>query len=203
MDLAVISIVALNGGTYTKFLSDFLDSVLPQLTGGHELVLDDWNANENHSTMINRAIARANGEWILQVGSDDLLVPGSIKAFEDAIECDPGYDVYYGNLKFFGERNELCVPRKDICLADFRINNQVYISSLFRKQAWEAVGGFWGSSTFAEDWDFWMRLMKAGFKFKYIDKTIIEYRVHPEQAWVTMCTHFEEMREVINRRMDE
>src|ERR1017187_2281002 len=99
MDVAMISIVALNGGSYVKFLPEFFDSILPQL-GDNELIVDPWSPDECHVDMINRAIAKAKGDWILQVGTDDKLCSGAIAAFEEALE--PGYDVYYGMLKLFG-----------------------------------------------------------------------------------------------------
>jgi glycosyltransferase involved in cell wall biosynthesis len=195
----MISIVALNGGKYKKYLPEFLSSIQPQL-GNHELIVDPWFPDQHHADMINHVIAKARGEWILQVGTDDKLCPGALDALEKSIE--PGFDVFYGNLKFFEGSDDVCLANQNITLEDFRENNQVYISSLFSKHAWKTVGGFWGDDNFAEDWDFWMRLMKAGFKFKYIDKIILEYRVHQDQAWNTMCEHFEEMKELINKRMD-
>ena len=55
--------------------------------------------------------------------------------------------------------------------------------ALFRRAAFEAVGGLQSNLGWAFDFDLFIRLSKVG-KLKYIDKTLAQFRWHPESLSV-------------------
>lgn len=61
-------------------------------------------------------------------------------------------------------------------------HNQVSTVALFRKAAWEHVGGIrdWGLGDHYvyEDWDFWIRLVGHGCRARSISEPLMLYRVH-------------------------
>ena len=56
--------------------------------------------------------------------------------------------------------------------------NHAYATAIFRRNAWEAVGGYDSLIRGYEDWEFWIRLGKSGFRGKLIPEILFNYRRH-------------------------
>jgi len=50
--------------------------------------------------------------------------------------------------------------------------------SVYRKSVWKDVGGYSTSMECCEDWDFWIRIVGAGWQWKVIKKPLYMYRIH-------------------------
>ncbi|MBT0554521.1 glycosyltransferase family 2 protein [Riemerella anatipestifer] len=86
------------------------------------------------------------------------------------------YDVVYCDLKTFGA---FTYSSKKGNFSKFKlmcIGNLMAVTSLFRKKVFDKVGGFNEGLFYAEDWDFWIRIASAGFRFKYLPEPFFLYR---------------------------
>jgi glycosyltransferase involved in cell wall biosynthesis len=102
--------------------------------------------------------------FVFPLDSDDLLVPGALRALADVLEHDPRVAVAFGDYEEFGERSRTCrVPQS---LDAFRIayRNEYPVSSMFRREALSRVGGWRdvGGLVGYEDWHLWMSLAEHG-----------------------------------------
>lgn len=105
-------------------LSRCLDSIVPQLKDGRELIIVDGLSSDNTSKIItqydqylaysisetdtglydawNKGILHAKGDWILFLGADDRLAPDALDFYEELIEgsslCD--YDYICSQAKY-------------------------------------------------------------------------------------------------------
>jgi len=132
----------------------------------------------------NFAYGVARSEYVLPLDSDDTLPSNFI---EEVVKIDA--DVVYVGAR--------CIPKKDgsrwspgndtwpaqieeeadwDLMMTFRKNSLTY-SSLVRRSAWEAVGGYNDNLTSFEDYEFWMHLHLAGFSFQKCTTTHLNYRV--------------------------
>lgn len=141
----------------------------------------------------NKGISQAKYKWILPLDDDDELCEGVLKEMVKLGE-ESDADVVYGNVIYHGNR---LIPNKDIKPDDFKKNNQLYVSSLFKKDLWEQIGGYWEVRDVYEDWDFWGRISRAGFKFKYIPIDV--YKYHGGEA----VSGLEKQREDISKKVVE
>jgi len=118
----------------------------------------------------NTAICNSKARYILPLDADDELYPNVIdKMLEQA------GDVVYGNLVWRDNETQL-KPTTEITYEKFLVNNQLFGTSLYRRDLWKQVGGYWEEhKELYEDWDFWGRVAKTGAKFKYIDMDIYKY----------------------------
>jgi hypothetical protein len=68
------------------------------------------------------------------------------------------------------------------------VRNLAVQPAVFRRSAWEAVGGYWGgfSSSGIEDWDLWIRILQSGLQAEVIPAVVWEYRIRPGQMSGTM-----------------
>lgn len=125
----------------------------------------------------NAGIAVARGRYILPLDADDALYPHALESYVAEIERHPEVAVVYANVQLFGlDDRVLVVPQFD----PYRIlfANHVPVCSLFRRRAWEHVGGYTEVLRAYEDWEFWIKLSEAGFAFRRIDDVLNLYNVH-------------------------
>lgn len=139
------------------------------------LVLQDHRASIGENRL--RGIEEAKGRYICMLDADDKLAPGYFKHAIELLEREH-YDIVYPDLKYFEEDD------KEQIMPDFYYDNifefnQVSTPSLFRKSFWEKNNiGYSNSREIFEDWDFWMRMAKAGARFKHLNGFYHLYRVH-------------------------
>lgn len=103
-----------------RFVEEAARSALAQLHAGDEIIVQDGGSDDGtvellraiaaddsrvrihserddgQSDALNRALARAQGEWIVWLNADDLLLPGALDAVRGAIASDPDLDMVCG-----------------------------------------------------------------------------------------------------------
>lgn len=133
----------------------------------------------NHGVSVarNKAIEVAKGEYILALDSDDIIKPSFIASCVKALDKDVEVKVVRSHIELFGKkkgRMTFAPYRFSLLLA----RNLMVVTSMFRKNDWERVGGFDANFTIGfEDWEFWINLLKDGGKVFTIDDYLFKYRI--------------------------
>ena len=125
----------------------------------------------------NAGIAAATGEYILPLDSDDLLAPEYASRAAAALDADPQLGIVYAHAEFIGAINgPWGLP--DYSLETMLTRPMIFVSSMFRKQDWSALGGFDEQLAFREDHDFWLRVVGRGRTVLQLDEILFSYRLH-------------------------
>ena len=128
----------------------------------------------------NRGIAAAIGQYILPLDADDKIAPTMLDECLHILETDSTVAIAYTDSIFF---NEVKSWRQNYQDYDFQMllygNRQCYCA-LYRRQVWEAVGGYATNVIGYEDWDFWIACGEKGYFGKYISRPLFYYRVKEE-----------------------
>lgn len=127
--------------------------------------------------------------YFIMVDDDDRLIEIPESSVE-ILESSPEVGVVYFNYLKFGMENGVMLPHTNPAAATYENllrGNFIYASSLIRKAAWDSIDG-WRVIFNLEDWDFWIRIAKYGWKFAYVPANIVEYRVHEQSAWQIAST---------------
>lgn len=132
--------------------------------------------NRGLSAARNLGIAHARGEYISCLDADDLFEP---EWLSDAVAClDRNPDAAFVShwLQAFGEEEWPWEPgRADLgALLDQNVFNG---AALFRRDIVERVGGF--DETMrdgCEDWEFWIRVLTAGYRGRILPAALYRYR---------------------------
>lgn len=123
----------------------------------------------------NAGLAAVETEFLMMFGADDVATPGLIDFLED-MAWDA--DVVYPSMRLTDEN--MTVPVGDFPAEVFCGNrlldwNFVTAGSLARTSKVREVGG-WRTLESFEDWDLWVRMHRAGARFKAAPEAFFYYR---------------------------
>ena len=164
------------------YMEEALASLAAQGMGDDlEVIVQDADVEPDagQSDAFNKGFAKARGEWLFWLNSDDLLLPGALKKVASLIKRKAS--VGDGSLWWItGNQLRIDVEGNVIgCSVGHGWHDWLYKhavphvygpSAFFRRELLERVGGFDSSLSICMDWDLWIRFMQAGARFKRIDR---------------------------------
>jgi glycosyltransferase involved in cell wall biosynthesis len=137
--------------------------------------------DKGQSDAVNKGVARATGEIIAWLNSDDTYTPGALRAAGEYLAAHPDIAAVYGDADYIGEDDRFiaeCVHlerwshHRLVHYSDFIVQP----ACVFRKAAFDAVGGLDVDIHYPMDYDLWLRMAGAGQKFAYIPKKLAHFR---------------------------
>lgn len=126
-------------------------------------------------------------EYTNWLGDDDLLTPDSLLITEQSLDSSPDLVMAFGACDYTDSQGDVVWRNKSgqwaVPLLRFGPDLIPQPGALFRRAAFEAVGGLQSDLGWAFDFDLFIRLSKVG-KLNYIDRTLAQFRWHPESLSV-------------------
>jgi glycosyltransferase involved in cell wall biosynthesis len=151
---------------------------------------------------LNKGFARAKGELMGFLNSDDTLLPGAVSRLVGELEQDPRALVAYGDAIYVDERTgETRYGKSRLWgvgpMARAATGTVMQPASLWRRRAWELAGPFDESYQVWFDVLFFLNMARFG-PASYVEEPLATYRIHPESktANATGIPHTEEMMRV-------
>lgn len=144
--------------------------------------------NGGTGAALNAGAQRARGEFIVQLGADDELLPDYCRVTASMMAAHPGFDIYSSNAyRRFPDgslRLYHTAPRFErefsLTVDDLLDESQIYGTAAIRTEIVRRVGGF-RTEFYNEDYDLWLRAMMAGAKHIYTPEPLAVYTVVPGQ----------------------
>src|SRR5215216_964493 len=143
-----------------------------------------WWVSENdkgQTDAINKGFARANGEILAWLNSDDTYEPDAVSAAVKYLQQHTKVGMVYGNCNFINETGRV-IGKFGSAQTSYRLLRQGYShipqqTMFFRSSLWKQVGPLDPSFYFAMDYDLWTR-MAARSEIKYVPQTWANFRLH-------------------------
>lgn len=137
--------------------------------------------DDGQTDAINKGFARARGEVLAWLNSDDTYAPGAISAAVEFLQTHPQVGLVYGDAHFIDEQGQV-IGRFPAAQTDYRRLRQGYVhipqqAAFFRGDLWRAVGPLDPSFYFAMDYDLWVRLA-AQAEVHYVPQVWANFRLH-------------------------
>lgn len=133
--------------------------------------------NKGPSEARNEGIRRAQGTYILPLDADDAIEADYIPRALRVLEREAEVGVVYCHADLFGKAaGKWKLP--DYSFERMLLENIVFVSAMFRKSDWQAVGGFKSTLKFGlEDYDFFIGILEMGKNIYQIPEILFHYRI--------------------------
>ena len=130
------------------------------------------------------AIAQIDAPLIALLDADDIWLPDHLETLAalharhggivcaDALRWHPGE-----GIRGETQRDHFPIPSPERQMLDILRHNFVSIGALFPRVAYDEVGGFRDGVSGAEDWDLWIRMIRAGLRVHGATVPTLLYRV--------------------------
>lgn len=129
------------------------------------------------SDAFNKGIARATGEIVGIINSDDIMLPAALQKVADLY--DPKVDVYSGHILFWDvETGETFPSYPDVAFDTLRLQyNVAHPARFIRKDAYERYGLYREDLRYMMDIELLCRFYKQGASFLLVDSPLAKFRI--------------------------
>ena len=154
----------------------------------------------------NKAVSLTTGNFICFLGADNRFRSDYLEKTSEVLNEDDSIAIAYTDFALFGPRaqvvyDDFLETRKgpiihncyyiikfpEFCSDELKRGNFIHGSSMYRRKAFEQVGGYIDKSNTPEDYNLFYRMVTQGWKAKHIPLPLLEYRQHSdEQANIKM-----------------
>jgi glycosyltransferase involved in cell wall biosynthesis len=146
-----------------------------------------WVSEPDHgqADALLKGFARATGEILAYLNSDDVYLPGAVTAAVSVLERDPDLALVHGDCIYIDSKGRR-VGRRDGLDGDFlgfflQQRNPIQQPSAFwRKSAVEVAGPINRRLHLVMDYDLWCRIGLRGLDIKHIAEPLSKFRIHDE-----------------------
>ena len=191
--------------TYNRaeLIAETIDSVLVQTVPVHEIIVVDDGSTDatcervrafgdrvvleahDHSGSAaarNRGLARATGEWIAFLDSDDVWAPNKIERQQQYLDRHPQCGLVHTGYYEFGERQRIVPGPSHFLSGDHRVEHLLFAerwictsSALLRRNI-PVRFREWAQRS--QDIIFFGDVLSTGIAFGYVDEALVGYRLH-------------------------
>jgi GT2 family glycosyltransferase len=186
----------------SKWLDVYLNSLNNQFQKQFEIIFIDANSTDDSMKIIenhkfregieyqiikdserisiykawNIGIMKSSGEYIVNWNTDDLLYPSALTTYSEYAKRNPSVDLFYSPCNIINSQDYDSI----IGLRNWPEHSHELLLKfcycgpfpLVKKSAIQSVGYFNEKYKSSGDYDMWLKLSKAGFKFKKIPDII-------------------------------
>lgn len=166
-------------------------------TQGYRVVVNEKNMGI--SATFNKGIRLTSGEYISILATDNRHRCDYVEKSRAALDSNPNAAVAYLNMTIFGPLSERFFAGEEIGvnssdgskvysrtfralpenpLEQMKEGNFIDGSSMFRRSAYDEVGGFRDQENMPEDHDMFMRMLEHGYGVVQCAEPLLEYRQH-------------------------
>jgi glycosyltransferase involved in cell wall biosynthesis len=141
--------------------------------------------NGGHAAGFNRGFAEARGEYLARCDADDIWEPDKLARQIEGLVEHPEVDIAFGAARTFGRAEQLfssapgvgVLEPRQFAVTLYRRNLVCTSSVLIRRTLYERLGPF-VERLITEDYEYWMRALRAGAVFFYDPGVMVSYRLH-------------------------
>ena len=118
----------------------------------------------------------ARGTYLLFVDADDELAPTFLQKTVAALESDPGASFAFTDVELLGAYRGY-LTKRPFTLPELLQSNRIVVTTLMRRELYVELDGFDPANFgYCEDWDFWIRALKAGHRGVHVPEPLFRYR---------------------------
>lgn len=131
---------------------------------------------------VNKGLREADGEAIAWINSDDVYHPRALSRVAEFLESNPEVDVVYGDADHIDGEDRVIGPYPVEPWSLERLAQRSFIcqpAAFFRRRVVERHGILDARLRYCMDYEYWLRLGRAGARFAYLPGKLAGSRLHP------------------------
>jgi glycosyltransferase involved in cell wall biosynthesis len=150
----------------------------------YESEITFWQSKKDNgqASAINEGFARASGDILCWLNSDDMYQPEILKKIPNYFTDIKAAEIVFGNCTHFNDQSKKTRGSNVVeAHKKFKLSLCDYIiqpSSFFTHEAWLKTGLLNESLHFSFDWDWFIRAEKAGINYIPVQEYLSLYRIH-------------------------
>ncbi len=132
---------------------------------------------------INAGLARARGEIVAYLNSDDVYYDGALASVLEAFRRHPDADVVYGDADLIDAEDRVLrrYPTEEWSLERLKLVCYLCQPAVFvRRRVIDRFGPFDANLHYCMDYEYWLRLGHLGLRFHRIPVRLAASRLHPD-----------------------
>jgi glycosyltransferase involved in cell wall biosynthesis len=139
--------------------------------------------DQGQTDAINKGFARAQGDVLAWLNSDDTYAPGAVSAAIQVMTANPQHGLVYGDTNFI-DQNGKTLGAFPAAQTDHKRLRRGYVhipqqAAFFRADIWKQVGPLDPSFFFAMDYDLWVRIAAVS-PILYTPQLWANFRLHSQ-----------------------
>jgi glycosyltransferase involved in cell wall biosynthesis len=180
------------------------DGTLDVLRGYGDRVRWTSGKDGGQSDAIAKGFAKGTGKYIAWMNSDDRYLPGAISAAVAELEAHPEAALVYGQGDFVDREGRFISRCAHIEPWNHErlqrtVNFILQPATVFRRDAYDAIGGIDASLHYVMDYDLWLRF-SARFPVRHIPQVLAQARAYGDTKTETGgLRRMEEMERMVRR----
>jgi glycosyltransferase involved in cell wall biosynthesis len=186
--------------------------IVAKFSRGHRWRRVDYSCNGQNrgaGATRNTAFAKAGGQYIALLDSDDRWTPDHLETKVQALQ-ESGKDIAYSTTLMVEDGTDLVLGAwgpsagelRDFPQSLFARSFVTPSASVLRRQVIADVGAWSTTHRYCEDFDFWLRCVQAGKTFQYVGGCHCLYRKnHAGATTQRLCGTLEEVAETTEHYM--
>jgi hypothetical protein len=127
----------------------------------------------------NHGLGLARGRYLLPLDADNRIRAAYVERAVGLLDAKPEVAIAYGDVQEFGER----CARVEVQTFDLNRllqSNFLDACAVYRREVWQATGGYDPEVPTWSDWDFWLAAAARGFTFEHLPEIAQDYRVRED-----------------------
>jgi glycosyltransferase involved in cell wall biosynthesis len=160
-------------------IKSFKDRRIVLIENGHDFI-----------ESLNLGMRRASGKYIARMDADDVMLPERLQIQYAYMESHPNVDLLGAGMQFFGESDYLCAPLEGaVTLLDMISTNCIaHPTVMIRRESLKKLPELYRKEyPRAEDYELWLRMLKAGMTLHNISDVVLRYRMSSSQVTARHC----------------
>ncbi len=146
----------------------------------------------NLDAALNRGIAAARADIVARMDADDVALPDRLRKQLAYLNDHPDIAVVGGAIEYIDDAGRPLggpqLPTEPDVLSEAMIeqNYVAHAAAMFRRAAFEAVGGYRSAFRSAEDYDLWLRVIER-FRIANLADLVLRHRLHTDKLSTRDC----------------
>jgi len=139
--------------------------------------------DQGQTDAINKGFARAKGDVLAWLNSDDTYAPGAVSSALALLQANPKSGLVYGDTNFIDENGRI-LGAFPAAQTDYKRLRRGYVhipqqAAFFRADIWKQLGPLDTSFFFAMDYDLWVRIASVS-QLLYTHQLWANFRLHTQ-----------------------